>query len=168
MPRPGTDRCASWPPTRNTNAFYVNLVHSHATLPSQPDTTTTTQQISSGPVPSFPFDIDPNSSWAIEAACRVLRHSALPAIQHTIRQLTVAGLHMCPENLSFKRFPQFDKPLAVWDMRYSARCVAAHIGQLAMYPHATHKHAVYIIIPEHGESPDSLVYPPSQVSQIHR
>ncbi|KAF2035789.1 hypothetical protein EK21DRAFT_84197 [Setomelanomma holmii] len=33
-------------------------------------------------------------------------------------QFTVVEFHMVPENLSFKRFPQFDKSLAIWGTRY--------------------------------------------------
>jgi len=33
----------------------------------------------------------------------------------------IAGLHMRPEGLFFQRFPQFDKPLAVWEPRYGDR-----------------------------------------------
>lgn len=33
-------------------------------------------------------------------------------------QFSISGLHMVPEELQIKRFPQFDKSLAVWEPRY--------------------------------------------------
>jgi len=57
-------------------------------------------------------------SWSVTAVHALLRHPALEAESATSQIDIVVEFHMIPVNLSFKRFPQFDKPLAVWDPRF--------------------------------------------------
>jgi hypothetical protein len=49
-------------------------------------------------------------------------HSGYVILHH---QLDIVGFHMSSESLSCKRFPQFDKSLAVWERRYGE--TGAHV-----------------------------------------
>lgn len=51
-----------------------------------------------------------------------LRHLCFTS-QSALPVFDSVGFHMNPENFSFKRFPQFDKSLAVWEPSHGHWCV---------------------------------------------